>query len=115
MSEYECISTSGFKEEKAFKINFIELIKKENSLLKANKIKHTHIENEIVNSDKIDIIGFNVLCLFYKLNVIIIKNKTFYEFLYGENEKIHILHWNNKKYGIEHITSTSNTRKSGIL
>ena len=104
-TEYELISKSGFKEEKAFKISFLENVNQNKSLLKTHKIKYTILHNELMNSKNIDLITFKCLCVFNKLNAIIIKDKLYYEFLYGNDKPIQVIHFKNNKYGLEEFVT----------
>ena len=106
-TEYELLSKTGFKEEKAFKISFLEKVNQKKELLKNHKIKYALLHNELINSQTIDLITFKCLCIFYELNVIIIKDKLYYEFLYGNDKPIQVIHFKNNKYGLEeNVTQT---------
>ena len=106
-TEYELLSKTGFKEEKAFKISFLEKVNQKKELLKNHKIKYALLHNELINSQTIDLITFKCLCIFYELNVIIIKDKLYYEFLYGNEKPIQVIHFKNNKYGLEeNVTQT---------
>ena len=79
LSDYELTSNSGFKEERSFKIAFVEAIRNKPDFIKANKISRTTLENEMVNDKKISLLGFEALCLFYNIRAIVIQARMFVE------------------------------------
>uniref|UniRef100_A0A6C0KJ22 Uncharacterized protein n=1 Tax=viral metagenome TaxID=1070528 RepID=A0A6C0KJ22_9ZZZZ len=111
IEDYELISLSGFKEEHEYKIKFIEKIKKEKSMLKENKIKYTEIEDDMINKKNIGINSIKALCLSYKINCMIIKNKSYIDIngdINGDSDgdsdgKIHIIQCMKNKYMIAYV------------
>ena len=85
LSEYELVSMSGFKEEHAFKIAFVEATRSNPNFVKNHKICRTTLENEMVNEKKITLLGFKALCLFYKIKVVVIHADMFIEIPSEEN------------------------------
>ena len=90
--EYSQVGDHNFKKEKELKILNIEKIKENSSLLKNNKLSKSKIECDLLNSKCIDIYSFYALCLYNNLNVILIKNNCFYEFLSNNNEEISVVY-----------------------
>ena len=76
-----------FKIEKDFKINSILKIREQKDDLKKYKMKRNIIEDELANMEKITIKSLDCLALIYKLNIIYIKNRTYFLMNYN-NEKI---------------------------
>lgn len=103
IQDYELISLSGFKEEQDYKIQFIEKIKKEKPLLKENKLKYSEIENDMINENKIGINSIKALCLLYKINCMIIKNKSYINIIGNPDEKTHVIRFLKNKYMIEYV------------
>jgi hypothetical protein len=77
--------------ERKWKIDYIELLRNNKQLLKNNKMAPlTHIENFLLNEEKIDVKTFLALCLLENLHVFHIHKHTFYE-IGEENEKENIV------------------------
>jgi len=97
--------------EKTLKIQYVEEMRKHKELIKKYKFAPmTHIENQLANEDVIDITVFFVLSLIHKLNVVYVKNKTYYELIVNEEvTQIYIVYFldDSKKYG--YSTTTDKT------
>jgi hypothetical protein len=99
------------KIEFQFKIEFVEKLRQNKNILKANSLKILKLEDEFDNQPKITISGFHSLCLLYNLSVIIKRdNKTYYKFNIDDislTEKINIVNFTNNTFTIENnINST---------
>lgn len=81
IEKYNNIDNKHFVIEKEFKINFVETIRNNPSLLKDNKIKKIETELDIANSRQITINSFHALCLYHHLNVIVLCKNIYYEFI----------------------------------
>lgn len=84
--EYEFINNTHFKVEKDFKISAVEKLNTVKDKLKLMKIKICDVENELSNKLVISTIGLQFLCLLHKINIMYIKNNTFYEII-GDCDK----------------------------
>ena len=72
--------------EKTLKIKYVEQMRKQKELIKKYKFASiSHIENQLANEEVIDITVFFVLSLIHKLNVVYVKNKTYYELIVNED------------------------------
>ena len=100
---YEMIDHKNFIIEKKIKIEYIEKIRKEKQIVKTYKFTTlTNLENNLANDDKLDINTFLTLCVIENINILFIKNKTYYELLMNDTNKLHIIHFlSNVKYGHE--------------
>jgi hypothetical protein len=82
-------------------------LRKNKEIVKKHKFASiTHIENQLVNENKIDINTFLTLCVIENINIIYIHNKIYYELLINPEsvcDNIHIIHFFDKltKYGYE--------------
>ena len=89
--------------EKTLKIKYVEEMRKHKELIKKHKFASmTHIENQLANEEVIDITAFFVLSLMYNLNVVYIKNKTYFELIVNEevDSPIYIIYFlEQSKYG----------------
>ena len=106
--KYEMLEHKNILTEKKLKIEYVEKIRKEKQTVKTYKFATlTHIENNLANETQLDVKTFLTLCAVENLNVLFVKNKTYYELLMNDNgEEIHIVHLlQNFKYGhvINHI------------
>lgn len=90
-SEYKNIDFKHFLIEKNYKLEFIDTIRKNISLLKENKIKKMETELDIVNSNKISLNSFYALCIYNNINVIILCKNIYYKLIMDEEQPINIL------------------------
>ena len=102
-TDYEMLNSRNLITEKKLKIDYIEQIRKDKQQVKAYKFATlSHLENMLANEHRIDVGTFLSLCVFENLNVLFIKNKTYFELLMNDGEPIHIVHsLDNYKYGYE--------------
>ena len=103
IQSYEMFPHKNLIGEKKIKIEYIELIRKNKLLLKKYKFSTlANIENVLANESKIDISTFFSLCVLENINVIIIKNKIYYELLMNDSDDIFIVRQlNNNIFGYE--------------
>ena len=89
--------------EKTLKIQYVEKMRKHKELIKKHKFASiSHIENQLANENIIDITAFFVLSLIHKLNVVYVKNKTYFELIENEESElpIYIIYFlEQSKYG----------------
>lgn len=89
--------------EKTLKIQYVEKMRKHKELIKKHKFASiSHIENQLANENIIDITAFFVLSLIHKLNVVYVKNKTYFELIEHEETElpIYIIYFlEQSKYG----------------
>ena len=89
--------------EKTLKIKHVEEMRKHKELIKKYKFASmSHIENQLANEEVIDITAFFVLSLMHKLNVVYVKNKTYFELIVNEESEspIYIIYFlEQSKYG----------------
>ena len=91
IDEYNNIDNKHFVIEKEFKINFVETIRNNPSLLKDNKIKKIETELDIANSRQISINSFHALCLYNHLNVMVLSNNIYYSFISNNESSMNII------------------------
>ena len=89
---YEMVGNTHFPVEKKFKIDTIEILRKNTPLLKSLKLIKYDIEDQLANCKIINITGFYALCAYYNINFILIKNKTYFEFICDDDTPIYIIH-----------------------
>jgi len=108
-----------FTLEKNLKIEYVDKLRKNKPLLKKNKFASiTHIENQLVNENKIDINTFLTLCVLENINILYIHNKKYYELINTETDgDTHIIHFLDKliKYGYEGYCSDKITHYKSTL
>jgi len=82
---YKDLGKTNIVIERKWKIDYIEILRNNKQLLKNNKMAPlTHIENFLLNEEKIDIKTFLALCLVENLHVMHIHKNTYHEI--GEEE-----------------------------
>jgi hypothetical protein len=89
--------------EKKYKIEYVEKVRKEKQIVKTYKFATlTHIENNLANENQLDIKTFLSLCAIENLNVLFVKNKTYFELLMNDSNEIYIIYLlQSNKYGYE--------------
>jgi hypothetical protein len=102
-SKYEILEHKNIIIEKKNKIEYVEKIRKEKQTVKTYKFATlTHIENNLANDNYLDIKTFLTLCAIENLNILFVKNKTYYELLMNDSNELHIVYLlQNEKYGYE--------------
>ena len=102
-AKYEMLEHKNILTEKKLKIEYVEKIRKEKQTVKTYKFATlTHIENNLANENQLDVKTFLTLCAVENLNVLFVKNKTYYELLMNDSKELHCVHLlQNYKYGYE--------------
>lgn len=95
------IIKSNFLEEKAIKINLIQKVRENKSLMKEMKIKRTEVEDELLNQQTITTKTFLLLCAIEKINIIIKDQTKYLECINNlENNNIEVIEKAHNKYGL---------------
>ena len=115
--QYEMLDNKNIVVEKRNKIEYIEKIRKDKQLIKTYKFTTlTNLENNLAHEDKINIGTFLSLCVFENINVLYVKNKTYFELLMNDDPAIYIVYQlENNKYGIEQSTIANTTNIKNTL
>ena len=113
-TSYEMLEHKNIIVEKKLKIEYVEKIRKEKQTVKTYKFATlTHIENNLANDNIIDTKTFLTLCAIENLNVIFVKNKSYFELLMNDTNDIYIVHWfQNGKFGYEKNSEVLNNIKT---
>jgi hypothetical protein len=101
--KYEVMDNKNILMEKKHKIEYVEKIRKEKQIVKTYKFATlTHIENNLANENQLDNKTFLTLCAIENINVLFVKNKTYYELLMNDSNELYIVYLlQNNKYGYE--------------
>lgn len=91
VENYEFNKTISFKTEKEFKFISAEKIKEFKDTLKGLKLKLNELQDELINQQCITFKGLVALCYIYKINILYVKNKTYYEIFTNEENSINII------------------------
>ena len=115
-TKYEMLDNKNIIIEKKIKIEYVEKIRKEKQTVKTYKFATlTHIENNLANDNYLDIKTFLTLCAIENLNILFVKNKTYYELLMNDSNDLHIVYLlQNEKYGYEINHTNSEQIKSTL-
>lgn len=99
---YEMLPHKNLIGEKKIKIEYIELMRKNKTILKTYKFSTlANMENVLANERNLDISTFFSLCVLENLNVLFIKNKTYFELLMNDEKEVFVVHCLNNKYCFE--------------
>lgn len=106
--KYETLQPINLITEKKWKIDYIEKLRLNKTLVKKYKYSTlTHIENQLLNEHVIDIPTFFSLCVLENLNILYIHKKYYYELIMNEDEPIaYVIHRleQTKKYAYEMVS-----------
>lgn len=91
VDNYKDIDNKHFLIEKEVKLDFVQTIRDNSSLLKDNKIKKIETELDIANSRQISINSFHALCLYNHLNVMVLSNNIYYSFISNNESPMNII------------------------
>lgn len=94
-----------FSIEKKFKYDTIDLLRKQKSLLKENKIRINEVENNLVSENKISLQVFYSFCIIYQKSVIIKNEEVYFDINFGD--KYYLIDINNKNIKL-HLGNISN-------
>ena len=95
---YNLNFNSAFSIEKEFKIKAITFMKNNEHNV---KIKKTQVESNLLFDKRISIQSLSLLCNMYKINVRLINNNFYYEFLNNDTQEFKNIIIENKKFGID--------------
>ena len=103
LDSYKMLNGKNFSIEQAYKIAFIEQIKKENELWKNQGIKKTILEVDLTGSlnSKITLTCLKALCIIKKINIILVDKKCYYEYIYNLDSPVGIINIKNDMYEVE--------------
>jgi hypothetical protein len=87
--DFLTLGQHSFSEEKKFKFDSVELMRKKAPQFKAAKVSLNQAESEMVNSREITIVGMEALCIAYEVSLIYIVGNSYYDFNYGD--KYHVI------------------------
>ena len=115
-TKYEMLEHKNIIIERKIKIEYVEKIRKEKQTVKTYKFATlTHIENNLANDNYLDIKTFLTLCAIENLNILFVKNKTYYELVMNDSNELHIVYLlQNEKYGYEINHTNSEQIKSTL-
>lgn len=71
-----------FLQENDFKISTVELARKQKAYLKAFKVKLSLFESQLVNEKQIGFSMMQALCILYKVNIILVRKRSYLDFCY---------------------------------
>ena len=112
---YDMIINKHFQIEKQFKIDIVEYARENKDCLKQQKIKRVDMESELVNDSKITLTTFIGMCYIYDKNVIVVKDKVYYEITNDETKNYNVITYKNDGvntiYGIEENVDDKHVEK----
>jgi hypothetical protein len=104
-----------FIEENTFKIKTVELSRTEKAYLKAFKMKLIMFETQLVNEKQISFNMLQGLCVLYKVNILLVRNRTFLDFCYFPENKTFIVHETKKPNGSTFYSIDNNSSQADII
>jgi len=97
-SKYETMYTRNEVVSRQIKIEYVEKIRKNKQIVKTYKFDTiTNIENNLGNEKTLNVKTFLTLCAIENMNVLFVKNKTYYELRMNDSESITIIYCLNNK------------------
>ena len=113
--EYNMIGSKSYTTEMECKMQLISELKKAKPIFKENKIKKIDESvSNLLSQPEIDFKIFEMLCILYKFNFILIKDNMYHKMINDDNEDVYIIHYINSMYGCEkiNICDTENYEKN---
>jgi hypothetical protein len=104
IDKYENLNIINIVVEKNLKIEYVERLRLKKDLLKMHKCGALlHLENSLVNEQKIDIKTFIALCILENINVIYVKQNCYFELQMNSQLDVQIIHFfpEKHKFGLE--------------
>ena len=109
IEKYENLHVINVVIEKTLKIEYVEKLRLKKELLKIHKCGSLlHLENSLVNEQKIDMKTFIALCVLENINVLYINNKIYFE-LQMNSQSIE-----KYKYAVEENSFKANDYKNSL-
>ena len=100
MSNYEMVNNK-FTLEKKNKFELVDIVRGQGALLKPLKISKTNVEVDLTNSKCISLNTLCALCNIYRINMLYVSGKKYYEILLDEDKPYNIIQETNHKYGLK--------------
>ena len=97
-AEYQLAKTSIFKIEKDIKISSATKLVNAKNIIKENKLKMSELQNELTQQDIISVKGLYALCIIHNINILYIKNRTYYDIKVCDKQINVIINTNNEIY-----------------
>jgi len=113
--DYMYETNCNFKTEKDFKIKCIENLRLIKPKLKTYKLRLNIVEDQLLNSKKINLEAFFALSLLYNLNIFYVWNNKFFEFICSDNSDIYIINNVNDNIVIEDNNSKLDYYKENLF
>ena len=101
IEDYKLIKDKHFSIEKKIKIDFINIIRDNKTLLKRYKLSRNAVEDVLVNENKIDIKVFFMLCIYYEIDIMFINRNFYYEIEELFTDKLNVIRVINDNFCID--------------
>lgn len=104
IDKYENLNVINIVVEKTLKIEYVERLRLKKDLLKMHKCGALlHLENSLVNEQKIDMKTFIALCILENINVLYVKRNCYFELEMNSQSTVQIIHFfpEKHKFGLE--------------
>jgi hypothetical protein len=97
--EYQLFKNKNIIFEKKYKIDFITKIRDNKTIIKQHKFcTISALENNLANDPKLTLASFLYLCIFEEINVVIIKNKTYFKLFTTDSPTLYLIKEMNSAY-----------------
>ena len=97
-AEYQLAKTSIFKIEKDIKLSSATKLINVKNIIKENKLKMSELQDELTQQDIISVKGLYALCIIHNINILYIKNRTYYDIKVCDKQINVIINTNNEIY-----------------
>lgn len=104
LDKYENLNVINIVVEKTLKIEYVEKLRLKKDLLKIHKCGALlHLENSLVNEQKIDMKTFIALCILENINILFVKQNSYFELEMNSQLDVQIIHFfpEKHKFGLE--------------
>ena len=101
---YEMLDNKSVVTEKKIKIEYVEKIRLNKVLLKTYKFNtFTELENNLTNDKTLSLSSLLSLCALDNLNILVIQNKTYFEFCMNDSGDTAVIQKFDKKFGVKMV------------
>tara|TARA_Y100000389_G_scaffold36102_1_gene30690 strand:- start:21868 stop:22530 length:663 start_codon:yes stop_codon:yes gene_type:complete len=112
---YEQNINNLFKIEKNFKISCAEKLRDNKDIVKVNKLKRSQIEDQLVNSQCIDIQTLVILCILNNVSIVYVCKHVYYDINSGCEQKGYIIKTDNNLGLYKSVYDEENLKKTHML
>lgn len=104
-TEYHMVGTKSFSVETEMKLNLVNKLKEQKSLLKEHKFKKIEeCVSELLSAKKISFKLFEMLCVIHNVSIVLLKSQMYHKIAFEDTKETYLIHVVNGFYGCEQVS-----------